>query len=95
MIADLFSVKDRLWDERIPDMILGYFDDVRLVLNSLDAILKPGGRVIMVEGDCQYAGVYVDVAATIAELIEDIGFKLTTRKAIRSMRSSAQPGGAA
>ena len=93
MIADLFSVKDRLWDERIPDMILGYFDDVRLALNSLDAILKPGGRVIMVVGDSQYAGVYVDVAATIAELIEDIGFKLTTRKAIRSMRSSAQHGG--
>jgi hypothetical protein len=82
-----------LWDRRIPDMVLAYFDDLRMTLKGLRSILRPGGRAIMVVGDSCYASVHIDVASVIKEIVPDIGFNLVSLVEIRSMRKSAQHGG--
>jgi len=74
-------------------MVLGYFEDMETVLRGLHARMMTGGRVVMVVGDSQYAGVQVDVAAVLREGAEALGFSVIESREIRSMRSSAQHGG--
>jgi len=92
-LEELTRVRDRLWDNRIPAMILAYFDDIRTILILLREKLIPGSRVFMIIGDSRYAGVYIDVAATIIDILSETGYRLHSRKNLRSMRSSAQHGG--
>jgi hypothetical protein len=47
----------------------------------------------MVVGDSCYAGVQVNVAAIISDLIPNAGFRIISTDRIRSMRKSAQHGG--
>jgi len=53
-----------------------------------------GASVMMVVGDSQYAGVPIDVAAICAEMAGQCGFGVAGLSQMRSMRSSAQQGGA-
>ena len=74
-------------------MVLGYFEDMDAVMGTLHARMTRGGRVVMVVGDSQYAGIQVDVAAVLRERAEALGFSTVETREIRSMRSSAQHGG--
>jgi hypothetical protein len=89
----LKEVRARLWDSRIPEMVLGYFEDTDAVIGALHTRMNRGGRVVMVVGDSRYAGVLVDVAAILRERSEALGFATVETREIRSMRSSAQHGG--
>lgn len=86
--------RDRLWNADIPQMVSAYFDDMMAVLRGLHSVVPPGGSVMMVVGDSQYAGVPIDVAAICAEMAAGCGFALKELSQMRSMRSSAQQGGA-
>jgi hypothetical protein len=92
-VERLKGARPNLWDSRIPEMVLGYFEDMAVIMSALHAQITPGGRVVTVIGDSQYAGVQVDVAAIIREQSEAIGFSTVSTRAIRSMRSSPQHGG--
>ncbi|MRI57573.1 hypothetical protein D8770_27155 [Methylobacterium sp. DB1607] len=90
----LVQARSHLWDPRLPEMVLGYFQDMDCVLQALHRQLSEGGRVVMVVGDSRYAGIHVDVAAILRERAEASGFAMISATPIRSMRSSAQHGGA-
>src|SRR5882724_9255707 len=92
-IERLQHARPRLWDSRIPEMVLGYFEDMDAVLAGLHARMTRGGRVVMVVGDSQYAGVQVDVAAVLRERAEALAFSMVETREIRSMRNSSQHGG--
>jgi hypothetical protein len=92
-VERLKCARGRLWDPRIPEMVLGYFEDMDAVMGTLHARMTRGGRVVMVVGDSQYAGIQVDVAAVLRERAEALGFSTVETREIRSMRSSAQHGG--
>ncbi|SDD60088.1 site-specific DNA-methyltransferase [Rhodospira trueperi] len=82
-----------LWNPHIPEMIGFYFDDLVKIFAQLRRILAPGRHAVVAIGDSQYAGVHVDVASILVESVRQLGFRLTERSAIRSMRNSSQHGG--
>lgn len=82
-----------MWNRNIPDMIRAYFSDMVVVLEQARRLLSDRGRIVMVVGDSRYAGVKIDVARIITELVADTGLACTRRERLRHMRSSAQQGG--
>jgi hypothetical protein len=85
--------RDELWDSRIPEMVLGYFRDLELVLVESLRLVTERGKVLMVVGDSGYAGVLIDVPTILAELGREVGFKNVQTFEVRKMRASAQQGG--
>ena len=93
VISDLDDVRGKLWDQDIPAMVSAYFADMNRVLSKLHEGLIAGGRIYMVVGDSQYAGVRVPVAQVLSELALEGGFQITAEEPFRSMRASPQQGG--
>jgi hypothetical protein len=75
-------------------MVASYFEDMHGILTELSRILPRGRHAVIAIGDSQYAGVLVNVAKILKEMLSSVGFRLTKSEAIRSMRSSSQHGGA-
>lgn len=92
-IRRLKSVRPRLWDPHIPEMIGAYFDDMSTVLRGLRRQIVTGGRVYVVVGDSCYAGVDVPVARVLGEEAPSLGFTPIAVEPFRSMRASPQQGG--
>jgi DNA modification methylase len=92
-LAKLAQRRGDLWNANIPEMIEYYFDDLRQIFVELARILPTGRHAVVAVGDSQYAGVRVDVAAILSQCIEPLGFHLSERGTIRSMRTSSQHGG--
>lgn len=82
-----------LWNPNIPEMVGFYFDDLCRVFQQAARILVRGRHVVVAIGDSQYAGVHINVASILIECLGGLGFKLSERGAIRSMRNSSQHGG--
>jgi hypothetical protein len=93
VVDRLAEKRERLWDREIPEMIMAYFDDLRIVLSGLYRIMPGGASVMMVVGDSRYAEVTINVGAIATEVAASEGFQLVGSSPIRSMRSSAQQGG--
>lgn len=89
----LESARNDLWSPWIPEMVGGYFHDMKLVLEGLYSQLASEGEAWAVVGDSQYAGVPVPTAEILAELAPTMGYKVVNIEAFRSMRASAQQGG--
>lgn len=92
-IAELESEKERLWDERLPDMIGAYFDDMHQLLKQLRTTLRPGGRAVIVIGESSYAGIRVRAGHIAAQIARNAGFEVERHSRLRTMRLSAQQGG--
>lgn len=95
VMYELEAVRNELWNKTIPDMVFAYFDDMRLILNSLKHSLNQGGRCYAVVGDSQYKSVRIPVADILVELAETLGYKYVHAEPFRSMRASPQQGGSA
>lgn len=92
-VGQLEEKRTELWDPRIPEMVLGYFRDLELVLTESLRLVTERGKVLMVVGDSRYAGILIDVPTILAELGRAIGFKKVQTFEVRKMRASAQQGG--
>ena len=93
-VARLQARRMDLWNRHIPEMVLAYFDDIGMILRHIRRILAPGRHAVVVIGDSKYAGVHVDVAQILQEAAKGVGFRVISRDSMRSMRNSAQHGGA-
>ena len=93
VLAELESLRETLWDQRIPAMVGGYFSDLISVLANLGRILVPGAMVWLVVGDSSYAGVQVPVAHVLEELVCTRGWRVWKKEPLRVIRTSAQQGG--
>jgi DNA modification methylase len=89
----LSSKRSDLWNQNIPEMILFYFEDLLTIFQQLSRILKTGHHAVVAIGDSQYAGIHIDVATILAEVVRNLGFSLVKRGEMRSMRNSSQHGG--
>lgn len=92
-LRQLNKVRGDLWSPWIPEMVGGYFHDMKLVLEGLHAQLEPEGEAWAVVGDSQYAGILVPTANILAELAPAMGYGVVNIESFRSMRASAQQGG--
>ncbi|MGE4294344.1 MAG: DNA methyltransferase [Campylobacterales bacterium] len=90
---EMIEKKEALWNPKLPDMVCAYFDDLSTIICDAGAKLSKHGKVAVVAGDSQYAGVKVNVPKILDELLPNLGFTIEAVKTVRSMRSSPQQGG--
>lgn len=92
-LGRLARLKGELWSPWIPDMVGGYFHDMKEVIGALRERLNEQGEIWAVVGDSRYAGIRIQVANILADLAEPMGFEVVKVEPFRSMRASAQQGG--
>jgi hypothetical protein len=93
VLRQLNNNRDRLWDRNIPEMIGAYFTDLQKIISALKGKLLAGGRIYIVVGDSQYAGIRVPVARILGEVASATGYEVIEKEPFRSMRASPQQGG--
>jgi len=64
------KVKEKAYDNRIPIMVEGYFNDMNLAIENLYRLLKKGGQGVMVIGDSQFGGVHIETDIILAKICE-------------------------
>lgn len=89
----LETVRSKLWNRNLVDMVGGYFGDLSVLLEGCARQLRTRGQAWFVVGDSQYGGVHIKVADILAEIGERCGMTVVQRKPFRSMRLSPQQGG--
>jgi len=92
-IAQLQIQQDRLWDKRIPRMIETYFFEMSNLLENLSKSKKPNGRVWIVVGNSQYAGVEIETGRILADIAKGLGYTVVKNDISRKLRTSPQQGG--
>lgn len=92
-VSELEKQRDRLWDQRIPSMIETYFFEMSGLLKRLYASKKPGGRVWIIVGNSQYAGVEIRTGRILADIARSLGYEIVKNDVSRQLRTSPQQGG--
>ena len=82
--------RENLWDNRIPEMIQAYFEDLRGVLRSLRSLARPDAVVWLIVSTSAYAGVAVPVDLITAHISTQVGWSLRDVHVLRNLRSSGQ-----
>lgn len=72
-ILDNISGK-RLNNPRIPIMIKGYFEDMKLVVDEMFRACKPGARVALVVANARFEGELTPVDLLLSDIAESAGF---------------------
>ncbi|MET3728192.1 DNA modification methylase [Fictibacillus halophilus] len=79
-----------LWDNKIPRMINGYFDDMTKSIKHFYALMKSGGKVAIVVANSAYKGYIVPTDLMLAYIAENAGFKVKEIGVCRSINTSSQ-----
>lgn len=74
----------------IPDMILGYFEDMSLVLRQFNRVCKQGAKIASVVGNVRYSGVVVPVDTLLAKMSLENGFDVNAILITRYKGNSPQ-----
>ncbi len=77
-LEDLITLMDRdasSWRMGVPDLLRGYFDDMRVTLKHCKKLLVAGGRCFIVVGNSAFAGVIIPTDVILANLALACGFK--------------------
>lgn len=82
--------EQKLWTNRIPDMLNGYFADMEESLRQMYKVLKNGGHCSIVVSNSAYAGVIIPTDIFIAMIAEKIGFKVKEIAVERLIITSSQ-----
>jgi SAM-dependent methyltransferase len=79
-----------LWSAQLPEVIKGYFADMRSRLAAVHSILRGGGRCAIVVGNSAYAGVIIPSDLLLARTAEKVGFKIERIDVCRHLTTSSQ-----
>lgn len=80
-LQEVLSILDRKGKNRelnnpnVPRMVRNYFFESAVVIFELARVVGPGGRVVMVNDNVQYAGEEVPVDLILSDLAEQAGFE--------------------
>jgi len=89
IIAELISCFN-IWNKNIPDMIRGYFDDMTETLRRLKMLMISGAKCYIVVANSGYKGVIVPTDLLLADVAEELGFKVLNMIYARKIRASSQ-----
>lgn len=73
VLGILESLKERLPNKNVIQLVRNYFYEMCFTVFEMGRILKPGGRIIMVNDNVQYEGVEVAIDLLLANVAEDFG----------------------
>lgn len=79
-----------IWNKNIPDMLVGYFDDMKTLLEHVYEMLEKGARCYIVVANSAYKGILVPTDLILAEIATNIGYECASINAARKIRSSSQ-----
>lgn len=79
-----------LWNKRIPDMVIAYFNDLDCIIRNISNVLASDGHVAIVVGNSSYAGITVDSSIVLKEIADKYGFAVKKCESVRVMRTSSQ-----
>ncbi|MFT4803935.1 MAG: DNA modification methylase [Psychroserpens sp.] len=89
LICDYLSTFN-IWNEKIPLMIKGYFDDMTKVLMKLYEHLNHNSPVYIIVANSCYKSVLIPTDALLASIGKDIGFNVEGIEEVRKIRASSQ-----
>lgn len=78
---------------RIPDMLIGYFVDMRQAIAEWSRVLATGARVALNVDNVRFAGQMVPVDLILSEMAEEFGFQVNEITIARYKGNSAQQMG--
>lgn len=81
---------ERFWNNKIPNVVRGYFDDMHTLLNKLYQQTVKGGYVGIVVGNSAYSGVIIPSDVLIADIAKQNGFKVKNIFVTRHLTTSSQ-----
>jgi hypothetical protein len=81
---------EKLWNNKIPNVVRGYFDDTNTLLNKLYNQTIDVGYVGIVVGNSAYSGVIIPTDLLIANIAKEIGFKVKKVFVTRHLTTSSQ-----
>jgi hypothetical protein len=90
VLKELDGKRERLWNQRIPQMIQAYFEDIEALLTALKDRAHRDARLKIAIGTSAYGGVVIPVDLIIAEIAERVGWLLEDVAVVRRLRSSGQ-----
>ena len=80
----------KLWNKKIPQMLVGYFSDMGKVLFELIPNLNIGAKIGIVVGNSVYAGLPIATDILISEIAMKLGYKLIGIESYRTLTPSSQ-----
>ena len=78
---------------KIPDMLTGYFLDMRDVIAEWARVLAPGAKVAMVVDNVRFEGELLPVDLVLSEIAEEVGFRVSEVIIARYKGNSSQQMG--
>ncbi len=78
------------WNQKIPDMVRSYFNDMKKTFECLHRILNDDARCIVVVGNSSYTGITIPTDLFLGKIAEEAGFSFDKLKVIRKLKTSAQ-----
>ena len=82
--------QQKLWTNRIPDMLNGYFADMEETLKNIYSSLKKGGHCDIVVSNSAYAGIIIPTDIFLAMIAERLGFIVNRIDVERLIITSSQ-----
>jgi hypothetical protein len=79
-----------LWNEKIPVVVRGYFDDMRTLLAKLHRQTLRHGFVGIVIGNSAYSGVIIPTDSLTAQIAREVGFTVKNVFVTRHLTTSSQ-----
>ena len=80
----------KLWDKKIPQMLVGYFSDMGKVLFELIPNLNKGATIGIVVGNSVYAGLPIATDILVSEIAVKLGYELIGIESYRTLTPSSQ-----
>ena len=81
---------ERLWNAKIPTVVRGYFDDVYSLLHKLYMQTSKNGFIGIVVGNSAYSEVIIPTDILIADIAQELGFKVKCILITRHLTTSSQ-----
>ena len=91
--SDLVKAAKHIGDKRIQRMLVGYFEDMFLVLREMHRVCRTGAKIALVLGNVRYDGTCVAVDDLTAAVGEQAGLVCREIRTVRWRGNSAQQMG--
>ncbi|WP_417809636.1 hypothetical protein [Thioclava sp.] len=82
------AISQDCYDKRIPKMVAGYFEHMKIVAEGIWGQVRSGSPVCIDIGDSIYGGVHVPTHSVLAAVFESVGFKLEDETVLRKRHSN-------
>ena len=89
-IVFLESEEAVLWNDEIPKMVKGYFNDIEGILKQLKKKLNPNAKVYINVSNSAYSNYVIEVDVIIAKIAELLGYSCEEIRIARLIRTSNQ-----